>query len=268
MTDFSESLAKRKQYAAELADGYSPMKQAMEYGSVAAFALLFGYNTVKLASYTALFAPKSLGDWTSLVAFVGCVLSAILTADFASGLVHWFMDTWGTVDMPVIGKTFIRSFREHHLAPAAMTKHSLTETNGDNCLLTLPVLLSLARSDVVLSQSRLSLANPAVNAYTFLFTMFLVLFVCLTNQIHKWSHMHAPSPPPHYVRVLQKMHIILPPKHHNAHHTAPFDRYYCITTGWLNAPLEKLHFWRILETAITAATGQQPRLDDKKWTAQ
>nr|CAD7265987.1 unnamed protein product [Timema shepardi] len=40
----------------------------------------------------------------SLSSIVVAALCGIITADFSSGLVHWAADTWGSVELPVIGK--------------------------------------------------------------------------------------------------------------------------------------------------------------------
>ena len=66
---------------------------------------------------------------------------------------------------------------------------------------------------------------------------FLIL---LTNQFHKWSHLEDP---PAWVALLQRTRLILSPVQHEVHHTPPFDRYYCITTGWMNPPLDWIGFF-------------------------
>ena len=104
----------------------------------------------------------------------------ILTADLASGIVHWGADTWGSVDMPFIGRNFLRPFREHHIDPTSITRHDFIETNGDNFAVTVPYLLYMAYKFtywIDLDVRRI---------YNFEVYMFLLaIFVSMTNQVSK-----------------------------------------------------------------------------------
>mmetsp|Transcript_1090 Transcript_1090/g.2320 ORF Transcript_1090/g.2320 Transcript_1090/m.2320 type:complete len:214 (-) Transcript_1090:214-855(-) len=176
-----------------------------------------------------------------------------LFADFGSGLAHWMLDTWGSLDTPYVGQTFIRSFREHHVFPRAMCGHDVVETNGDNCLVSIFLVLF-----------GLHLQNSG-STFWGAFWLSMTFFICITNQIHKWSH---ELKPPMLVKLAQDLHIILPRKHHGAHHKGDHDDYYCITCGWMNPVLSSINFWRHMETAVTFVTGAVPRADDLAWVGK
>ncbi|WNG20078.1 plasmanylethanolamine desaturase [Cystobacter fuscus] len=229
----------RQQDATVLAQGYSPAIRAMEVFSIVAFVAL------ESALVWRLWGNPLVGPWMVLSA----VLLGYLAADFVSGLVHWMGDTWGSTDMPVLGKAFIRPFREHHVDEKAITRHDFVETNGNNCLVSLPVAL-------------LALLLPHTSATWVFLSSFLgamIFWVMATNQFHKWSHTDTP---PALIGLMQRVHLVLPPDHHRIHHTAPYDKYYCITVGWMNKPLALIGFFPMMERVITWSTGLIPRKDD------
>lgn len=174
-----------------------------------------------------------------------------LAADFVSGFVHWMADTWGSPDMPVIGRALVRPFREHHIDPMEITRHGFIETNGNNCLISIPAgLIALALP-----------VGPGHGLGLYLSASIgsLILWVMGTNQFHKWAHLEKTTG---LVALLQRCRLILPREHHAIHHRAPFAKYYCITVGWLNAPLTLMRFFRVMEAIVTAFTGLKPRADD------
>jgi ubiquitin-conjugating enzyme E2 variant len=63
---------------------------------------------------------------------------------------------------------------------------------------------------------------------------------------------------PRAVRTLMRLSLVLDADHHNDHHTAPFDRNYCITTGWWNPFLRQWRIFERAETCIQFLTGVRP----------
>ncbi|KAG8037397.1 hypothetical protein G9C98_005607 [Cotesia typhae] len=235
--------------ARELANLYSTGKRTQECICVGICITLMAVNSFFIVIRLRL---------ENLSSIVISALCGIVTADFISGLVHWAADTWGSVELPILGKNFLRPFREHHIDPTSITRHDFIETNGDNFMVTIPALCKL-------TWDFLTLPEPEIQQ-RFLWSCYwwqLAIFVAMTNQIHKWSHTYFGLPG--WVVWLQEHRVILPRRHHRVHHVAPHETYFCITTGWLNWPLEKLRFWYILETIIESVTGYKPRADDFKW---
>jgi len=227
-----------------LAAGYTQSKRNVEIICVCSTVVL---TCVSLYRICNIYFLQNI--WVFLCAFV----LSMYIADFFSGIVHWGADTWGSLDTPVFS-ALIRSFREHHLRPTAICHHDVFEANGDNCAIVVPLLLLTA---VIPIRER--------DLY-FFFLHSLLTFACvwvaLTNQIHKWSHTRKL---PKYVEIMMDLGIIISKRSHKIHHENPFDKYYCITNGWLNPILASINFWKRLEEAVTYLTGQIPREDDMLW---
>jgi hypothetical protein len=231
--------------AKALAAGYSRWFRMVEVLSIITFWALTCAIALKALAF------RETHPWVLLA---GAAFGFIL-ADFVSGFVHWAADTWGSTDLPLLGKTLIRPFREHHVDPKAMTKHDYIETNGANCMISVPV----AAMTLAIPLHIEGWVAPAL--FTVVSMGSMIFWVMMTNQIHKWSHLE-PEETPALLRWAQRLHLVLPPAHHQRHHTPPFDTYYCITTGWLNWPLHKLGFYRALERLLMATTPMIPRRDD------
>ena len=164
---------------------------------------------------------------------------AYLAADLVAGFVHWYCDTFFSVNTPVIGPAIIRGFREHHSDPMGITRHSFAEVNGSNCWVMVPILI------VVLAAGGPSPTRSSLAGHAFLLLFALAIFA--TNQFHRWAHAENP---PAIAQILQRWGLILTPERHQIHHSGGHDRGYCVTSGWLNPLLDRLGLFDRLESLV------------------
>jgi len=215
--------------------GYTRLHRRIETLALVAHAALAVLLVTRLA-------VEVRGPLGALAVAAG-IAGGWLGADLVSGVVHWLADHYGSVDTPLIGGAFVRTFREHHADPLAITRHDFIETNGDSALVTAPYLGAIA----LLWPAAPGLAPVA---FVHAFAVALGLGVVVTTQAHKWAHS---TRPPRLVRLLQRRRILLSPRHHDGHHRGGHDSHYCITTGWLDPLLARADVWRRLERALTRA---------------
>lgn len=201
---------------------------ALEGGSLLAFAIYAGWLAGRLFE-----AASGALDLLTLLAsgVVGWLL-----ADLLSGLVHWAGDTLGSERTPVLGPSFIAPFREHHDDPQAMVAHGTVELVGSTALLALPSLVPVTHLVTFEGRGALRLALGGVLLAT-------LLGVVVTNLVHRWAHMDRP---PAVAALLQRTGLILTPARHERHHTAPFDGWFCISSGLLDGLLMRIGLWERL----------------------
>lgn len=215
---------------------YARSHRILEYFGLSVAALLTLWT-----AHAAVDALPSEGAWVgALFCFAGLCL-----ADFFSGLVHWFADTYGSPQMPIMGG-FVRTFREHHADQVDITRHDFVETNGDVCIFSAPVHFSFMLW---------------VDSAWGLFLM-LGVFVgsYLNSQIHKWAHQ---TQAPWLIRLCQRVRLINSPGHHSRHHSGTHQTHYCITSGWMNPLLDSVGFYRKAEWLLHKVGLQRSNLDER-----
>jgi hypothetical protein len=177
----------------------------------------------------------------SLVAYVSVwVIFIICLADLICGLVHWFEDSYGNEDWPVIGSAIIAPNRLHHDKPRAFLDNSWWES---------------ARVQMVAAAVVLSLAF-----WVGLFSWQLALLVILAvngNEIHKYAH-RSRDENNHLITWLQDKGLIQGLRHHAHHHRGLRNSHYCPMTQWVNPVVDRLHLWRFLELCILKTMGIKP----------
>lgn len=211
-------------------------------------------SVVAFASFAWLLAAEALAGLSTRPAFALWVppvaLAAYVASDFVSGFVHWLADTYCHADTPFVGPKFVAPFREHHDDPLAITRHDFIEANGDNCCISLLVLVP--------AYLWFPMREHAWAALAGLWVLLLAMSVLLTSMAHGWAHM---TEPPRFVARLQRVGLLLTREHHALHHVAPHRTHYCITTGWLNPLLDRLRFFVHLERVFDLL---MPRADAER----
>ena len=212
---------------------------AFEAGCIACAAALIVIHINRLI------VADSSWTWPLLLA-IAC---GALCADFTSGILHWFADTWFQETMPFLGRRLLRPFRVHHVNPDDFLRRNFVDTNGDVAMVCDLVMLAMV-------------AIPLDSQGGLWWDVMLLAFSLAglpTNQIHQWAHSRQPPP---LAGWLQRIGMILSRADHQRHHVAPYDDFYCIGTGWLNRPLSAIQFFQRLEAVITRLTRLRPREDD------
>lgn len=190
----------------------------------------------------------------ALLGAVLAVLAGIYAADLLSGVLHWAFDTWFDDDIAFI-RRMVLQVREHHIHPGRIFKIHFTQDAGTlswiALLLTAPWLAA-----AWLAGPGSWLAYPLAAAVVF--DPLLVFML----EFHKCGH--RPRGPA-WVRVLQRLGLVLPVGHHLTHHSGNHDVNYCLINGWADRTLGRLGLFRGLERLIQRTTGAEPQRDDEAW---
>ena len=211
---------------------------------------------------------SSVDSGANLFNYIIIFIASVLLGDIGTGIFHWSVDNYGSINTPVVG-TVCAAFQGHHDTPWTITFRSFANNVYKICYVTVPTMVALYFAH----------PGPQVQVFTALF----VNWWMLSQEFHKYSHMKRP---PVIIKFLQDNNVILSRKEHGRHHTSPFEGghpvifshfsflvfltfasiclcclftgNYCILTGIMNPLLDRSNFFRHLERIVYCLTGTVP----------
>jgi hypothetical protein len=181
----------------------------------------------------------------------GAVLAGYFVADFASGIVHWGLDTWFSEE--TLGRA-VAIAREHHTHPQNILGYGFMEHAA----------LGSTPSAVFIGLTSVLTASFSVSIVTYsLMIVWTITAICLLfgTSFHNLGHKKSNS---QFILALQKAKLINSPERHWVHHRNHVIRY-CAVNGWANSVCDLFKIWRKLEWFVHATTGALPREDDLEW---
>ena len=176
------------------------------------------------------------GSW-----LVAQILLGVLFADLMSGVVHWYIDTYGDSRTPILGKWVHAPNINHHAHPLDCTRSGFWSRNGPVLSLTALFAIGFFLAGWI---------NP--------FTTSALIAGGMANEIHIWTHKPKRRRPA-LVRFGQRTGFLLSAKEHWRHHSGRYDTRYCTVTNLLNPALDGLRIFRIVEGAVEGFGRLRPR---------
>ncbi len=172
--------------------------------------------------------------------YMGQVFLLWVLADFITGLVHWWQDTYGNPTWPIVGKYIVVPNLNHHKNPRGMVKDGYWFRVGAS----------------VVGASILIIIFYVCGWHSWRMVLCLA-FASQGNQIHVMAH-RTKKENGRIVLFLQRVGIFQGKKTHGWHHKAPYDTNMFIMTEFLNPLFNKIRFWERLEGAIETVFSIKP----------
>ena len=147
--------------------------------------------------------------------------------------------------------------REHHVHPERIFNYSFWQDVG------ILSWFALLVSAPLFAAAMLPAAPPTPLSYSLAAAGVAISFeIVFMLQFHQCGHRAARGS---LARTLQRLHLLLTPRHHLRHHSGGHDCNYCLINGVADRTVGRLGIFRWLERLISALTGAVPRESDRLW---